>query len=315
MLNEDQTSSCEIQLRIEVLIISSVILIPSIILHGSGLYFLHCIGETTTNQKLLLINMSVAEFLCALMTLVLRFLSYDFNICNIKTKETIYKIIHGCSWLFYYIYLMAPILVVLDRLIGVATPLSYRDYFSKKRAKLCVALTWVGGVVFAAPLLSIPHDSWLNYCPFVAAGIEILVIIIFVCAYSWIGCEVRNRRRPQNNRTVRCNRRNGEGGSVQHNFKLLTMASLIIVTFIIFVAVPEIIIVTLVKTDPFLANDIRQDIYCITTFNLLIDPIIYLFGFPPLRKIMKEKMCLRRRTESSNSHELPPLNSSTDQIH
>ena len=258
-----------------VFIISSTILIPSIILDGSGLYILLNIAETATNQRMLLINMSLVEFLCGTTVLISRFLVY-FDLSKTKLQSSIYAVLYGSSWYFYYIYLLTPVLLVFDRLIGVITPLLYKEYFSKRRAIVSIALTWMLGAVLSVPLLLTSLESWLNYCTFAGAGIEILVII-FLCAYSRIGYEIWNR--PEDIRRS------------YGNFKILSMASLIIVTFVIFVALPEIIVAAMVKISENLAIEYGQAVYCFSMFNMVIDPVICLFGFPLVRESMNKKLC------------------------
>ena len=281
-----------------VFIISSVILIPSIILNGSGLYFLLSIAETATNQRVLLVNMSLVELLCATTLFISRSLVY-FDLTKTKLQSSIYAIIYGMHWFFYYIYLLAPVLLVFDRLIGVITPLLYKEYFSKRRAIVSIALTWMLGAFLSVPFLIMNIESWLNYCPFAGAGIELLVIIIFLCAYSRIGYEIWNR--PENIR-----RSHG-------NFKVLKMASLIIVTFVTFVALPEVIVAIMVKMNSNLASEYGQTVYCVSIFNMVIDPIIYLFGFPSVRENMNKKLfkILRKgRHQTQDPSELPALSPS-----
>ena len=105
----------------------------------------------------------------------------------------------------------------------------------------------------------------------------IIVIIIFLCAYSRIGYEIWNR--PEDIRRS------------YGNFKILKMVSLIIVTFVTFVALQEIIVAAMVKISANLAVEYGQAVYCFSMFYMVIDPVIYLFGFPLVRGIMNKKLC------------------------
>ena len=263
-----------------ILIPSSFLLIAAILLHGAGMYFLFCVRETATNQKILLINMSLTEFCCAITTLISNFMIY-FEADETRFQMLTVLTLNGLSWFSYYIYILSPLLLVVDRLIGVTVPLLYKNYFSKRKAILCVILTWLLGVIFSIPLAFIDLQSRMTYAPFPAAATEILVIVVFLGAYIRIGYEIWNRPA-----SIRSN---------DGNFKVLKMASLIIITFILLVALPDATVIMLIASEmnPRLAVQYGRTVYhTVSVLNFVIDPIIYLFGYLPMRKIMKDKLCI-----------------------
>ena len=198
------------------------------------------------------------------------------------------------AWLTYYVYLMTPFTLTLDRFISALFPLKYKAIFSKRRARLFVVSIWMVGLLITVPTVVLYYESRMKQAPQVALGIVIIVTAFALFSYTCIGITIRNQRRIV--------------GRAGNEYKILKTAFIIIMTFLIFVTIPSTVVAAIAKSSshPFETSD---TVYCATAINLSIDPAVYLLGFPPLRSAVKErllnpvrdKMTSLRRTASDKT--------------
>ena len=75
--------------------------------------------------------------------------------------------------------------------------------------------------------------------------------------------------------------------------RISTVAGLIVVSFVLLVIFPEIIVSAAVLSASDDISEVAKNtaqIYLITFVNCIVDPILYLYGYPPLRVAIKRKM-------------------------
>ena len=281
-------------LDISAFIITCISLSASVILNIAGIYILRSLRRTRTNQKICLINMSVAEIFTSLTIIVWRLIDF-FSLADTRDlSPKALLVFRGAVWYFYFVYLMSPFPLTLGRLIGIMFPLRHNGFFSEQKATIVALLTWVLAVFLSIPFAFIHVKSWLKYAPLAALSLEIIVILFAVGTYSYIGVKVRYQRNLVNR--------------LSNDSKVLKVALLITVTFFFFVVVSDISIFILASLDPETAIKYMQIIYSFSNINCMIDPIIYLWGYKPLRDRMR-KVTSHYRDRSSYATDMSVKNS------
>ena len=253
-----------------VILTTCILLLVSVILNTFGLYFLHKVRSVMSNQRMLLMNLSLAEILVTLSTILYSLM----GIGRIDSGFFYSVIILGLSWYIYLLYLFTPFIIILDRFIGVMSPLKYPSIFPKRRAHLIIIITWIVGLVLIVP------RSWFSkyreFCSPTALAIELTVLVFIITAFTLMALKIQKHRK-------RFSRSNVQS-------RVSVVGGLIVGTFVLLVMLPEIINnITILDTSISLAetNENSRKIYLITCINCIVDPITYLYGYPPLRQAIK----------------------------
>ena len=245
----------------------------SVTMNTLGLYFLHNVRSVISNQRMLLMNLSLAEIFVALLTILYSLM----EICRIESGFFYSVIILGLSWYFYLVYLFTPFIIMLDRFIGVMSPLKYPSIFPKRRAGLVIIITWSLGSVLLVPRLW--FSKYLEFCPLIALAIELAVLGFIIIAFTIMVLKLRKHRQEFSRSNVQS--------------RVLVVGGLIVGTSVLLVLLPEIInSIAILDTSVSLAeaHDTSRKVYLITCINYIVDPIIYLYGYPPLRHAIKSKI-------------------------
>ena len=260
------------ELTISLLIIPCVLLICSIICNLAGIHYLlwKKNAYNFTNQRMLLLNLSLVEILSCIAMLIYWSDGY-FKFCslvNITTSDSMTTACHllfAIDWYFYIMCLMSPMTLLLDRFIGVTFPLTYRIIFPKERAILTILAQWMTIIVLVSQIVFLDQKLWLKYMQCSALTIELLVLSFATLTYSWIAYKVRRQG-------VIFDRRKAES-------PVSKVASLIILTYLCFVVLPELALLIMIKLHSKNADIYQKIFYTITCINYVCDPLIYILGY------------------------------------
>ena len=231
-----------------------------------------------TNQKILLLNLSLVETLSCTAMLVYWLDGY-FKFCyvvNIGTSDSMSAeciFLFAIDWYFYLLCLLSPMTLLLDRFLGVTFPLKYCHIFPNRRAKIAVIVQWITMIILTTPLSLLSHKLWLKYLQCLAITTELLVLSSAVTTYSWIAYKVRKYG-------DLFNRSNADS-------RVLKIASLIVFTYLCFVVLPELTLFVMMQLDSNKANIYQKIFYSITCVNYVSDPLIYILGYPALRRAIR----------------------------
>ena len=255
-----------------VLITACILQLISVILNGLGLYFLRRLPSSMSNQTMLLMNLSLAEILLALSATVWRLMF----LCGIRSGFFLTVLAHGLSWYFYLVYLFTPFIIMLDRFIGIMCPLKYVKIFAKSRARLIIIVTWILGLLLLVPRAF--AGSYMAFGPFIALTIDLSVLGFAIPAFILMTFKIRKHKQRFSRSHIQS--------------RISTVAGLIIGSFVFLVLLPDIITSALLNVSSSVIEvyeDSRR-IYLITCVNYIVDPIIYLYAYPPLRTVMKREI-------------------------
>ena len=263
------------ELDIFAFVVTCTALSLSLVLNTIGIYFLKSLKKTLTNQKILLINLSLAELLSASTILIWRAMDY-MQFLDIAERKygDFYIFLRGLKWYCYYVYLLAPLIITLDRLVGITCPLKYENILSKEKATVAVILNWIIALLLIIPFIFIDSKLWLIYAASAASAIGLIVTIVAVSTYAVIGIIVRKQKL--------------KFETTRKETRVFRVALYIVLTFFLLVVVSDIVMITLAGIDRKLAKEYMQFIYCFGNINYAIDPILYIWGYRPLRERVRK---------------------------
>ena len=257
----------------------------SIILNTLGICTLSNLRHELTNQRILLMNLSITELVYT-SGVICSFLIYRFQHLNGSTFGALFT---RFTWFFRHLYLTSPLLLTMDRFFAIAFPWKYRGFSTKAKALMMIFSTWICVASITVPLvLRNDHDYQPNYI--LDLAIEVTVIVFAIVAYTVIGLIVLRQRRLT--------------GRANSESKVLKVAAAIIVTFVLFEVVPSLVLTVVLKYHPDTEKGYMLLIYLPTSFNTISDPIIYIYNYPPLKATVKKKLmpligklrCLQQRS-------------------
>ena len=256
------------------LVVPCFLLTCSIILNMTGVYLLRSLKSDLTNNKTLLLNLSFVEIFSSVSMMVYWFDGY-FQFCNFRTFTSQDSLSVACTlhlvidWYLYLLCLLSPITFLPDRFLAVTFPLKYRRIFPKRKVKFVIIGQWIIATIPVTLLLFVSHKHWLRCLQYSAVTIELIVFGSALVTYSWIVCKIRQL------------------GRIDPDSHVRKVACLITFTFFCFVVIPEITLVILLKLHVKMADTYQRIFYTFTCVNYVSDPLIYIFGYPALRKAVK----------------------------
>ena len=253
----------------------------ALFLNVTGAILLWKIERGNTNQKIILLNLSICEaFLSAFLVMQLSLKLQRFGIDN-KYLQIIESAILLC-FLECYFTLMT---MTIDRFIGIKFPLRYQDLFSKRRLTKVLALTWL--ISFVAGILSAVIYERVSQAirdNFLFPLFDLLTLSCIAMAYGCIIHVVCTRKMS----TAATTRRNAESK------QLIKMTAIIALTFVLFVVIPDLVLAFNAKE---MSMEKQRILFCCTHLVLVADPITYLLIRKRLRKPFLNifKYCRRYR--------------------
>ena len=262
--------------------ITCLMLSLAIFLHVIGLWVLLKTKESSSsNERLFLTNLSVAEILLSISSVALNI--NEYYICTDLIEDGPCNISRRVVWYFVSAYLLSQLLLLLDRFIGTKWPLKYIDYFPKRRALSLVIISWIFAVILSLPRI---HSSLVvyspEYSPVAGLVMSLSLTVVAISVYGWIAHKVRKQRR-----IFKTNFNKASS-------KLVIVPALIISSFGILDVIPNLIISVWIQIHLEAARKFANYLYLCMTINLIIDSIVYLFWSLHLKAAMKRKLFARK---------------------
>ena len=266
----------------------------SIILHSSGIYLLSAAyrGDRRRTQVILMINLAISELLLSLGVLSRNavMLFSKGNALSVKVANFIFMMeITTFSLVFYATMALIPLHRCFTILIGLR---SMNSWSSSKTRIICY-ITWgcsiLAGAIFITLKYFLKFEQKAVLFAYSHSLMDCAMVIIFVVTYGLI---YKKFKRSERFFTNTMHRR-----ATNSKFYIQT---LLIVTFIIFIVLPDIIIffyvMILKRESPILFAAVSISY----TLSVMVDATIYIFLQKPVRKILVGKIC--RSMESVESH-------------
>ena len=261
---------------------AGVVLFIAFVLHIIVMYLLRHVQKGATNQKILIANLSLSEvfFIPPGMVYYFRLLwTTDGTFSSEVASVAFATVAVNCY--------LANGFLTLDRTIAGLKPLQYRAIFTEGKVKIIAAALWIPFLFVPIIYVIFGFETFVRVMIVSTLTMDILMIIVSILCYVCVFLAIRNRKktfqRGDGNHEI-------ERISARQRVQLFKVAIPVILTFLLFTALPDVIslILAVKNIDPLFY---RKILYTIPSLNILLDPILFLHQYPPLTAQLKKRMC------------------------
>lgn len=273
--------------------------IVAFVLHLAVLYLLRKVKRGSTNQKLLITNLSLAEAVFVPFSAM-----YYFRLLW-TTRDTLANDLITIGFVAFAVNCyLANAFMMLDRTIAGLMPLRYRTLFTNGRVKAIVIALWVPFLLVPIPYFTHGYETFVISMVILTLHLDAALIVNSIFCYLAVLIKVNKRKKTFNQ---------GDGNhglqraSVRQRQQIFKVAVPVVLSFFLLVTIPDVasLILSLLKLDP-VRN--RKLLYTIPSLNLLLDPVLFLYTYPPLRQQLLKAIGTKR---DGLSNFIPASQSST----
>lgn len=263
----------------------AALLISATILNTLGLYFLFTDTNIHTKQNLILKFLGSLE-LAYSCVLIIR---YSFTCHGYTTSDTVTQILLRMVHSIYLNITFIMVIMTFDRLIAVQYPLRYAFILKRRRARLILISSTLFWIIIGASCLALDFIQFRSiFHEYVDPAVSLVSATFMVVSYVFIFIKLLRRKRNLNSSSHSFQNR-----SRTENRKILKMATIITVTYLICYVVPDVANLLCHKC---FANSIH--IYRILWhLGPVFDPITYIFMQRRLRKRLTRLICCGKKTQ------------------
>lgn len=283
---------------ITTLIIFNVI---NVLLHGIGIHLLYCVhrvGEPNV-QNVFILNLSITELIMNLCEIFRRlfhiFSSHSFGPSSASTLTSINRYLSivmftGVSVVFY----LTMAYITIDRLLHIALSIRYKLYWSAKKAKRLLIVTWCFGALIGIGISIAKVLFNYNWSPlfymYIYPIFEISFIILAFSTYLFIFLKYKKSCR------VTVTRRSGSSLSDRRasNFQIFQKSKffvpvLIILSFVIFMFIPDMVYLFIGIVNKKESEVLLASCWISYAVSNAVDACIYIFMKESVRTLLWEK--------------------------
>ena len=272
----------------------SLLNITNSILHLIGCYLLtsQYNSGAQTPQQVFLINISITEASVNLLQLVLNH-TYDTNISWLKHTLKYLKTVRGYG--FVCVYFITMIYITLDRLFDILLNIKYPVYWNERRAIVLVLATWCVAQACAVGTCFLQHHAQVQVYDilelYVYPVFGILFIAIATVTYVFIFRKYKQSCVPPVARLSMCGDSLTSSLSTYQMFRKsrFYIPVLLIGTFIVFTAVPDLIQMTFVYLGYHNNIGVETLMRILWALSYLSDAFIYIWVKTSVRRLLKKK--------------------------
>ena len=261
------------------------ILATSICLNSLGLYLILKKRRTYTNQKLILVHLSICQILLAFSRIIYNVL--DLYQISILSKGKILALLFVYFQLSVYYLIM--ITLTLDRFVATKYPLRYNIILPRRKMHFILNILWLSGLVINVCQLPMTSDviiSIFNY------GTLPCLDFTFVCSasvtYGYILHTILNRKTREKRLSL------NKVHVHKNKNQFLKMAAAINLRFFLLVVVPDVIYAVEITQDFGTYNVLRTVLTLCWYINPALDPITYVFMQKSMQRELK-LMCKKKK--------------------
>ena len=257
-------------------IVNTVISVCPIILHGIGIHLLRHINLMETSQKRYLTNLSLVETLFALAQDVL------VNVRTFVREEIWFQYIQLLAHVVGFWWCDVMIMLTIDRLLHVYLNIKYDLYITSTKIKIMVIMCYLVPILTIVPLIAVQNITIerklqiakLYLLPIFGA----LLVIAFISTYGYIYLRIKIARRRERSQPQR------QGQPRQD--KSIFLPFWIIITFIVFIVLPEVFYIVLVyQLQAAVDEMLVYQINCLFwNVGLTVDALLYIFLNEPVKQ-------------------------------
>lgn len=231
------------------------------------------------NQKMLLITLSVAELTYAVINIGMVLGSLQ-KFINLTDAFFTLNFVSG-----FWMYWVIMTLITLDRFLEIYLNIKYSILCSSKKTKTVLIIALVISFLLLVPAFQVKKETLISFgILFCYPILESFFIILASVTYLYIFKQVlRHRKRTMKvQKQLRRNNRVINRMHFGNRFKVF-VPSLIIITFIFFMFVPNTISLFIHKG--FVKPEVQDIVFILIPIGLVADPVIYIFNLKGIRRL------------------------------
>ena len=283
----------------------SVLSLLTMALHILGSYLLiHQYRNGVQNpQQLFLINLATTEVLINLIKWVASILNMPSVSPNIalSIQECQYYIRTLRGFGFSTVYFLSMIYLTLEKLFDIILNIKYHLYWNGNRTINLLKVTWTISITTAIIVSLIYHYTGYDFIGildmFVYPIFDFIFIIIALLTYGFIFHRYKQTRTPPTQNSSYIASPNAFQVFVKSRFYIPV---LLISTFIVFMAIPEIIHLSFIYMERKPGVRLRTILKIFWALTYLSDAFIYIWMKPSVKKLLLRKLgiCPRKNRVS-----------------
>lgn len=273
-----------------------------LLLHTAGIYILTT-SKRKTNQVLILISLSISEFLCMLFGTAIGIISivrYEAFVDTFRFYARLVEKVQlqGVAVDFFHTaftveFLSMMVILTGDRLVFALSPMKYKANIHKSIMLKIIAGSWFVSVIIGG-LGAIPGIHTLTlFIRYMLIALGVICFLLVCITYSFILYKIKISQRQFNT----------AGNERTLQVKSLIVPGLIISSFVLLYGIPYIVNVHFAgcREKP----ELTAYMDFLIVFGFLVDPIVYIFLTKDYRDKLKKTLlpCLKEasRTNQANT--------------
>ena len=270
-----------------------------------GMYLMVDMKSAGSNANIILIHLSCIKIIISLDEAVLGALELLGRGHTFKEYQVVDIINAG----LYGVNDLIVVALTIDRLIAISKPLAYNARMTKTKLQAAVVCCWFIGTCGIIPFFFIDYDFLYDiYYKIVFLTLDSFVLVTAFITYGAIlkmlflrhqSFSIKSRGTVWTMHSAQAQKR-ASANWRQHR-RFMYISSLIMASFILFVAIPDSIYVALVIIRGNEDLMIERSIGFVWSLYLVADPIIYIFMQRPIRRRLKALTFKRKNNVHSFS--------------
>ena len=279
-----------------------ILCVLNALFHLSGMYFLICLRHSTMNgsQRMFLLHLSLSESFLTFIEMGKRIIYIITNSEHTMVTEYM-TVVQFSSAAMVYLFIM--IYLTVDRFFELYLNIRYPVYWSEKKTKRLLMVTWIVFVVLAL-ILSLLYNyqsidyKWLFYI-YIWPITEAVFLAIAFWTYGYIIRKLYISNKSTNAlrasiHQLSINNNNAITPAVPNQPNLTKSAfylpTLLILTFVLLQVVPDLTILLVVLSGNVVPDHVLTGVFMTYMVSILLDAIIYIFLSPYVKEMLIKKL-------------------------
>ena len=198
--------------------------IPTV-LHIIGIFLLYKAKGGLKNQRIITLNLAIAEMLICLLNVIILITSL---VKNLMTSR--YIIILHCLYASLFLTIRFAMLhIIIDRFLDIWLNIKYPIYMSSKNLRRIIIVQWIFGFVFSSCFVLLYWFDYIHHHSFATIRfcMDIIILISALFTFTYLFVKVKNIVQENANQGREQNR----ASSIWFRFKIPVA---MVTTFILF---------------------------------------------------------------------------------
>ena len=267
-------------------VITFVLIAVALTLNSAGIYLLSQIKKRRTHQNLILKNLSLVEILLSILPLIV----YPLKIYSWEeTHDLAFRIFYTTGTGVGMTYYLTMITLTLDRLAMCVLTIRYKIILTHRRMVIVLISQWIIGLAFSLLLLFFSPN--IRSSEIVQLPFDFTFLAITMSTYFTIFRNFMKSKKDLHGKNMHQENNARSSDQDRHAFKFCFTSGLIILSFLVLVAVPNIVYLMVFGSKSIDVIDNHMLVYIlIRQLNNVLDPCIYIFFQRDVRSLLKSKI-------------------------